>query len=220
MEEYLLLIVKCFFFYFVIIAALRIMGKREIGELSIFDIVIYLVMSELLALSLNDGHATIMKSLVPLVTLAALQILVSKLIMKSTKFRSLIDGEPVILIYHGIIDQQAMRKERYNIDDLMLQLRNKEIGTPEEVAFAILETNGKLSVLKANDNKMKYPIPLIQDGELDVSLLALIHLKKEDIVKEMKRQQIEKIEDVFLCLYQKNGFYFLKKSILTPKMRR
>ena len=220
MEEYLLLIAKCFFFYFVIIAALRIMGKREIGELSIFDIVIYLVMSELLALSLNDGHATIMKSLVPLVTLAALQILVSKLIMKSTKFRSLIDGEPVILIYHGIIDQQAMRKERYNIDDLMLQLRNKEIGTPEEVAFAILETNGKLSVLKANDNKMKYPIPLIQDGELDVSLLALIHLKKEDIEKEMKRQQIEKIEDVFLCLYQKNGFYFLKKSILTPKMRR
>ena len=220
MEEYLLLIAKCFFFYFVIIVALRIMGKREIGELSIFDIVIYLVMSELLALSLNDGHATIMKSLVPLVTLAALQILVSKLIMKSTKFRSLIDGEPVILIYHGIIDQQAMRKERYNIDDLMLQLRNKEIGTPEEVAFAILETNGKLSVLKANDNKMKYPIPLIQDGELDVSLLALIHLKKEDIEKEMKRQQIEKIEDVFLCLYQKNGFYFLKKSILTPKMRR
>ena len=65
MEEYLLLIVKCFFFYFVIIVALRIMGKREIGELSIFDIVIYLVMSELLALSLNDGHATIMKSLVP-----------------------------------------------------------------------------------------------------------------------------------------------------------
>ena len=63
MEEYLLLIAKCFFFYFVIIVALRIMGKREIGELSIFDIVIYLVMSELLALSLNDGHATIMKSL-------------------------------------------------------------------------------------------------------------------------------------------------------------
>lgn len=217
MEEYFLLIAKCIFFYFMIITALRIMGKREVGELSIFDIVIYLVMSELLALSLTESESSILKTLVPLVTLSILQILVSTLILKSTKFRYLIDGEPVILIRHGKIDQQAMRKERYNIDDLMLQLRSKGAGTPEEVAFAILETNGKLSVLKNSDNKMKYPIPLIQDGELDLSLLPYMNLTKEQVVHEMHRQGIEKIEDVFLCLYQKNGFYFLKQSSLTAK---
>lgn len=217
MSEYILLIMKCIFFYFVIIIALRFMGKREVGELSIFDLVIYLVMSELLALSLSEGYDAILKTLVPLITLACLQILVATLILKSSKLRYLIDGEPVILIRYGQIDQQAMKKERYNIDDLMLQLRNNGVGTPQEVAFALLESNGKLSVLKMNDNKMKYPIPLIQDGELDRSLLPYVKLEEKDLIKAMKQQGIDQIEDVFLCLYQKNGFYFLKHSSLTSQ---
>ena len=120
MNEYLNLIFKCFFFYFMIILALRCMGKREIGELSIFDIVIYLVMSELLALSLTENSDSILKTLIPLITLSALQVIVAFLIMKFEGFRSLIDGKPVILIRNGLIDQQAMKKERYNIDDLMM----------------------------------------------------------------------------------------------------
>ncbi len=137
MNEYLILVWKCFFFYFVIVFALRLMGKREVGELSVFDIVIYLVMSELLALSITEAEDSIFKALVPLFTLAFLQILLSQILLHFQKLREFVDGKPVILIDHGMIDQKAMKKERYSIDDLMTQLRDKNIGTPQEVAYAI-----------------------------------------------------------------------------------
>lgn len=214
MNEYFGLMFKCFFFYFVIILALRLMGKREIGELSIFDIVIYLVMSELLALSLTENKDTIFKTLIPLVTLTSLQIVVAHLIMKYEKFRTLIDGKPVILVHNGRILQDVMRKERYNLDDLMMQMRECSIGSVHEIAYAILETNGKLTLLKQTDCKVKYPFPLIQDGKIQKDSLIQSKVVFEDILQAMKKNGIENVEDVFLCLYTKNGFSFIKRSNL------
>lgn len=214
MSEYLNLVIRCIFFYFMIIVALRFMGKREIGELSIFDIVIYLVMSELLALSLTDDDKTIFHTLVPLITLAILQVSVAHLIMKYEKFRHLIDGQPVILIHNGLINQNTMKKERYNIDDLMMQIREFGIGSIHEIAFAILETNGKLTVLRKNDCKVLYPFPLIQDGQIQTQAMKEGHFSNDDLIQAMKKNDIENIKDVFLCLYTKNGFSFIKKNSL------
>ena len=214
MSEYLNLVVRCIFFYFMIIVALRFMGKREIGELSIFDIVIYLVMSELLALSLTDDDKTIFHTLVPLITLAILQVSVAHLIMKYEKFRHLIDGEPVILVQNGLINQSTMKKERYNIDDLMMQIREFGIGSIHEIAFAILETNGKLTVLRKNDCKVLYPFPLIQDGQIQTQAMKEGHFSNDDLIQAMKKNDIDNIKDVFLCLYTKNGFSFIKKNSL------
>ena len=190
------------------------MGKREIGELSIFDIVIYLVMSELLALSLTDDDKTIFHTLVPLITLAILQVTVAHLIMKYEKFRHLIDGEPVILVQNGLINQNTMKKERYNIDDLMMQIREFGIGSIHEIAFAILETNGKLTVLRKNDCKVLYPFPLIQDGQIQTQAMKEGHFSNDDLIQAMKKNDIDDIKDVFLCLYTKNGFSFIKKNSL------
>lgn len=214
MSEYINLVVRCIFFYFMIIVALRFMGKREIGELSIFDIVIYLVMSELLALSLTDDDKTIFHTLVPLITLALLQVTVAHLIMKYEKFRHLIDGEPVILVQNGLINQNTMKKERYNIDDLMMQIREFGIGSIHEIAFAILETNGKLTVLRKNDCKVLYPFPLIQDGQIQTQAMKEGHFSNDDLIQAMKKNDIDDIKDVFLCLYTKNGFSFIKKNSL------
>ena len=214
MSEYLNLVIRCIFFYFMIIVALRFMGKREIGELSIFDIVIYLVMSELLALSLTDDDKTIFHTLVPLITLAILQVTVAHLIMKYEKFRHLIDGEPVILVQNGLINQNTMKKERYNIDDLMMQIREFGIGSIHEIAFAILETNGKLTVLRKNDCKVLYPFPLIQDGQIQTQAMKEGHFSNDDLIQAMKKNDIDDIKDVFLCLYTKNGFSFIKKNSL------
>lgn len=214
MSEYINLVVRCIFFYFMIIVALRFMGKREIGELSIFDIVIYLVMSELLALSLTDDDKTIFHTLVPLITLAILQVSVAHLIMKYEKFRHLIDGEPVILVQNGLINQNTMKKERYNIDDLMMQIREFGIGSIHEIAFAILETNGKLTVLRKNDCKVLYPFPLIQDGQIQTQAMKEGHFSNDDLIQAMKKNDIDDIKDVFLCLYTKNGFSFIKKNSL------
>ena len=212
MNGYLSLILKCILFYFIIIAALRIMGKREIGELSIFDIVIYLVMSELLALSLTENDQSIFKSLIPLVTLTLLQIIVAYMILKSGKLRNLIDGKPVIIIENGIINQKAMKKERYNIDDLMMQIRECNIGSIHEIAFAILETNGSLTILKKNDCKVKYPFPLIQDGILQKNECNACDIDINDLISSMNKEGIIAIQEVFLCLYTKSGLSFIKKN--------
>ena len=102
-------------------------GEREVGELSVFDIVIYLVMSELLAISITDTHESILKSLVPIFTLAFLQIVISWVLLKSKKTRDIFDGKNAILIHNGHINQSIMKRERYNIDDLMSQIRSKDL---------------------------------------------------------------------------------------------
>ena len=215
MQEYIILMAKSFIFYFVIIFALRLMGKREVGELSVFDIVIYFVMSELLAISISNEDESIFKSLVPIFTLAFLQMLISWLILKSKKIRNVFDGDISILIHNGHINQDVMRRERYNIDDLMSQIRSKDLCSPDEVGFAILETNGQLSILPKNKCKVKHPNPLISDGTVDKKALEDLSLDEEWLKKALLKEGIDNIKDVFLCIYQKNGLFVIKKEIKT-----
>ena len=213
MQEYFNLIYKCVIIYFVIILALRVMGKREVGELSIFDIVIYLVMSELLAISISEPKENIMKSLISITTLALLQIVVSLILLKSKKSRDLFDGKCAVLIHNGHINQNVMRKERYNIDDLLSQLHEKGIATPDEVEFAILESNGSLSVLEKSKCKVKHPGPLISDGMINQHVLQDLKLDEHWLKETLQKEGIEDIKDVFLCMIQKNGLYVIKKEL-------
>lgn len=159
--EYVELISKCIFFYLIIIISLRVMGKREVGELSVLDIVIYFVMSEVYALSISEPDQSIWKALIAILTLTVLQILIAWACLKKKKWRDFFEGKPSLIIYNGMIDQMEMKKQRYTIDDLMYQLRDKDISTPEEVQFAILENSGTLTVLKKDASKLKWKDPLI-----------------------------------------------------------
>jgi len=212
MQEYVTLIYKCVIIYFVIIFAMRIMGKREVGELSVFDIVIYLVMSELLAISITEADESILKSLVPIATLAILQIVLSWISLKSKKSRDIIDGTGIILIHNGHIRQDVMKKERYNIDDLLTQLHDKNISSPDEVEFAVLENNGTLTVLQKNKCKVKHPSPLISDGVMNDQALADLHLDEAWLQKALLKEGVTSCSDVFLCLLQKDGLYVIKKE--------
>ncbi|MDM8156383.1 DUF421 domain-containing protein [Amedibacillus dolichus] len=215
MEEfasYMELMVKCIIVYFVIIFALRLMGKREVGELSVFDVVIYLVMSELLAISITDTHSSIFRSLVPIAVLALMQIAISWILLKSKRIRDLFDGKAVILIRDGCIDQQMMRKERYSIDDLMSQLHGKDLSSPDEVAFAILENNGTLSILPKKSCRVRYPHPLISDGVIDREVLRSIGKDREWLIQQLGKQGTT-AEAVFLCLYQKDGLFVIRRQL-------
>lgn len=215
MEEfasYMELMIKCIIVYFVIIFALRLMGKREVGELSVFDVVIYLVMSELLAISITDTHSSIFRSLVPIAVLAFMQIAISWILLKSKRIRDLFDGKAVILIRDGCIDQQMMRKERYSIDDLMSQLHGKDLSSPDEVAFAILENNGTLSILPKKSCRVRYPHPLISDGVIDREVLRSIGKDREWLTQQLGKQGTT-AEAVFLCLYQKDGLFVIRRQL-------
>ncbi|WP_438351852.1 DUF421 domain-containing protein [Paenibacillus sp. FA6] len=138
--------------YFFIYATIRIMGKREIGKLSIFDLVISIMIAEIAVFVLEDIKRPLLEGIIPMVTLVVLQIVIAQISLKSRKLRLLFDGKPVVLISNGKLHRDTMKKQRYNLDDLMFQIRQKDIDNIADVEFAILETTGQLTVFPKDSN--------------------------------------------------------------------
>lgn len=133
--------------YIIVFIVLRLMGKREIGKLSVLDLVISVMIAEIAVIAIEDPSNHLMQGILPIVILVIIQMLTAYLSMKSRKLRLAFDGKPSVIIAQGQIYRDELRKQRYNLDDLMLQLREQGITSIEDVDFAILETSGKLSVV-------------------------------------------------------------------------
>ena len=157
------------------------MGKREIGELSVLDLVVFIMLGEMAVVAIEEPKAPLVNTLVPMGVLLCIQITTSYASLKSRNFRRLIDGKPSIIIKNGEIDENIMRRHRYNFDDLLMQLRTKDIANISDIEFAILETSGDLSIVKKSDNKQaaSYTIPLILYGEVQQDHLAEIQKSQE-----------------------------------------
>jgi uncharacterized membrane protein YcaP (DUF421 family) len=194
------LIVRSAILYVVVVAVMRLMGKRQIGEMQPFELVISIMLAELAAIPLEDVGVPLFKGLIPIITLAFLHTVFSLLSLKSQKLRRLLCGTPVILIRDGNIQQQEMRSNQINLNDLLEQLRAKDILDPADVAYAILETNGQLSVfpkagkkpatdgdVQANSPPVKLPIPLVMDGRTLSHNLPLIGQDEEWLIHSLKK---------------------------------
>jgi uncharacterized membrane protein YcaP (DUF421 family) len=149
--ELLTLFLRTILTYFIVFIMLRLMGKREIGKLSVFDLVISIMIAEIAVFVIEDTNKPMMEGILPMVTLVGIQILIAFITLKSLWLRQAIDGVPSIIIDNGKIQRDEMKRQRYNLNDLMLQLRQNHVTDVEEVAFAILETTGKLTVVKKED---------------------------------------------------------------------
>lgn len=147
-DIYLGIIFRTAVIYLVIWFLFRMMGKREVGELSVLDLVVSIMIGDIAVLSFEDLEKPFIRQTIPMFVLAFLQITLAFASLKSVKLRNFMDGKPQIIINQGKIDEKAMRRQRYNFDDLLTQLREQGIIDINEVQFAILETSGKLSVIK------------------------------------------------------------------------
>lgn len=207
---YKVMILKTTFLYFFIILAYRIMGKKEVGKLGIVDLIVSVLIAELAAMSIEDEQASILVSVVPIVTLVVIQVFLSLISLKSTTLRKFIDGDPTVIIKKGKLQFNAMSKLRYSLDDLMSQLREQQVKSIEEVDYAILENNGKLSVF----NECKdYPMPLIVDGVVDNLVLRELN-KDMKWVERMLNKNHVKLEEVFYAFYTSGKTYIIKRSEL------
>ncbi|WP_424768802.1 YetF domain-containing protein [Paenibacillus sp. sgz302251] len=137
---------------------MRFMGKREIGKLSVFDLVISVMIAEIAVIVLEDMERSLWSGILPMVVLLLIQVGSAFMTMKSRRMRLLFDGKPSVIIDKGKLNSEVMRKQRYNLDDLMLQLRENKISAVSDVEFAVLETSGKLSVIP------KQSSPDMEDG--------------------------------------------------------
>ena len=201
-------------FYFIIILAYRIMGKREIAQLGIIDLIISILIAELVAMSIEKTNESIFYTLIPISVLVLIEISLAYLSIKSKKIRILLDGKPQIIIKNGILNYKEMIKSRYSLDDLLMQLRQQSIKSIDEIEYAILEHNGKLSIFKyQNNKKSSYPMPLIIDGQIQEYTLKDINKTKYWLIKKISDKSL-KIQDIFYAFYKNKYIYIIKKDKL------
>lgn len=205
---YINLVIKTTVLYVYIMLCYRLMGKKEVGKLGIIDLIVSVLIAELAAMSIESDETSILVSLVPIAVLVVIQISLSYISLKSVKVRKLIDGSPKIIINKGKVDFKEMSKLRYSLDDLISQLREQSIKSIEEVKYAILENNGKLSIF-TDDNI--YPMPIIVDGVIDNYTINNMNKDTSWVYNLLKKNNIE-LENVFYAFYTKNKTFIIKKD--------
>ena len=210
MHDILIILIRTFVLYWFILLILRLMGKREVGELSIFDLVVFLLIAEVAGFSLDDPHSNFINAIIPAVVLFLIQIGVSYFSLKSKKFRDVMEGEPSIIMRDGIIIEKEMRKQRYNLDDLLQQLREQQIGSIQSVSYAFLEPSGNLSVFKKDEEQ--YVFPLIIDGEIQQRHLEHIGKNEKWLMQELENKQIMSYKKIFYCSYENEELYIQLKT--------
>jgi uncharacterized membrane protein YcaP (DUF421 family) len=186
------------------------MGKREIGELSIFDLVVFLMIAEMAVTAIEDHKDPLIHTIIPMFLLLIIQISVAYLSLKSHKIRHLLDGKATIIINRGKIDEHAMRTQRYNFDDLMTQLREKDISNVGDVEFAILESSGKLSVIEKQNSPKNSPelqLPLIIDGIIQEGNLETINKNNLWLRQQLRKLGYNDIKQISLCTFGKGIFF-------------
>lgn len=204
---------RTLFFYFFITLAYRIMGKREVGQLGVIDLIVSILIAELVAISIENINDSIFLTILPISILVILELVLAYIAIKSRTFRTIFGGKPSLIIVNGKINYHEMVKQRYSLDDLLLSLRQKEIRDIEQVEYAFLEPNGKLSVFKYNFFKIKsaYPMPLIIDGNIQTKALDYIHKTKAWLNMELDKKNLN-LKDVFYAFYKGSKIYIVKKS--------
>lgn len=209
----IIVIIRTIFFYLFIFLIYRIMGKREVGQLSITDLVVSLLIAELTVISIEDYEKSMLYSLIPIIVLVLLQCILSYLSLKKPKFRIFLEGNPSVIIKGGKINYNEMLKQRYNLDDLLVQLRDKGYRSIEEAEYAILESSGTLSVFPYETGKSPLPLPLILDGDIQEDTIK--HLKKDKkwVYNFLDKKDI-KLEDVFFAFYKDRNIFIIKNDDL------
>lgn len=204
--------------YFTVTVALRIMGKRTLGELQPNELVVTMLIAELAGIPIQEPEIPLVYGVVPITTLLFLEVLFSYLALKNDWIRKAFIGRPSIIIHQGIIDQKEMERQRLNMDDLLAGLRQQEICDLSTVAYAILETDGKLSVMLQAKN---FPLtlcdigrhpqtPLLQHilisgGKLRSSTLRMIKKDTNWLHNQLQTRQISKVQNVLLMTADEEG---------------
>lgn len=211
--ELLTTVLRTLFFYFFVTFAYRIMGKREVGQLGIVDLIVSILIAELVAISIENVDKSIMLTITPISLLVVIEVALAYLSTKSRWFRQVFTSKPSVIINHGVINYKEMIKQRYSLDDLLVSLRQASIKSIEDVEYAFLESNGKLSIFKYNLFKTDsaYPAPIIVDGVIQENTLKNIRKNKIWIKLYLRKQNIN-LEDIFYAFYKNGKIYTILKS--------
>ena len=215
-------LVRTVILYILIIAGVRLMGKRQVGELEPSELVLSLIIADLASVPMQDYGIPLLSGVVPILTLLALTMMLSVLTMKSVRFRALMCGRPSIVVRNGVLDQREMTRNRLTVDELLEELRGQGYHDLTAVQYAILETNGRLSVLpragqrpptaqemgvRAKESGL--PRVVVSDGRLLERNLTALGRDRAWLKQELGRRGMRGVEEVFLLLADETGQVYL-----------
>lgn len=214
----LLVAVRVLVLYTLLVIVMRLMGKRQIGQLQPFELVITIIVAELAVLPMNNPGIPITNGVIGILMLLAAEVFISLLTMKSERARALVCGTPTILINNGRLLPEAMHRLRLNLNDLLEQLRSKKYPNISDIAFAVLENNGALSIIPKADAvpptardlgrtvaQPLFPVTLIMDGNVNLKNLKLAGIGVDALIAQAKSQQITDLRDVFFAQLTTQG---------------
>lgn len=205
--------------YFLIMTGLRLMGKRQIGELEPGELVLTMMISDLATVPMQDFGIPLLAGVIPILTLLALSMLLSQLSLSSLRFRRLACGAPSVLIREGVLQQEAMRKNRYTLDELLEELRSQGMTGVEEVKYAVLENSGQLSVLPwagsrppsarqlglETEEDVTLPVVLVNDGRLLRRNLEAQGLDESWLRETLRKEGLSSHREAFLLTLDERG---------------
>ncbi|WP_117161574.1 DUF421 domain-containing protein [Paraliobacillus sp. X-1268] len=208
------LIFRTFFIYIIVVIIFRLMGKREIGELSILDIVVFIMVAEMAVFTVEDTDRMLIEALIPMGLLLFIQRTVAWLSLKNKHFRDWFEGKASVIISRGKVDEYEMKKNRYTFDDLLQQLRENGTKSIQDVAFAILEPSGKLSIFEnANQEeesaKNGFVVPLIIDGVIQLEGLEKIDQNESWLIANLKQKGYADIKQISFCSLDQSKNWFV-----------
>ena len=219
------LIIRSIIVYCIVLFAVRIMGKRQIGDLQPFELVVTLIIADLACIPMSDSTIPIVFGIVPLLTLVVLHHIFTFLNRKSITFRKLINGKPIIVIDRDGINYSALKKLNMTLNDLTEGLRVCQCFDINEVAYAIVETNGNISVMlksncqpvsnenmKLNIEESSITLMLINDGKIIKENLNYFGLDEKLLYKIMKQEKINNIKDILILTINKQGEIFFQEK--------
>lgn len=214
--------------YSLVVLTMRLMGKRQIGELQPYEFVITIMISDLASLPMQDQRYPLLQGIVPIVTLLFLKTLITLLELKFQSARNILDGSPSILIYNGKINYEALKKQQLNLDELFEELRLAKCFNLDEIQYAILENSGQLSILPKNYNsssgssdsscnsssnnssntsntKVVFPKILVADGKINKNSITSPNKSEEWIMNVLKNHGINSIDNILIAMYDTQG---------------
>ncbi|WP_333870300.1 DUF421 domain-containing protein [Desulforamulus putei] len=221
----ILTLIRTLILFTLVVVALRLMGKRQIGKLQPYELVIIVMIADLAAVPMEDIGTPLISGIIPILTLLFVEVTISFLSLKSERLRGVVCGTPSVLVENGKIVEPELKRLRYNINDLLEQLRAKNFPNIADVEFAILETSGEISVVPKSQKRpvnpadlnipTKYegiPMTLIIDGYVFDNNLNKINLTREWLKKELQKFGVSDFKQVLLASLDTEGnlFYQLK----------
>lgn len=218
------IVVRAIIIYLIVLFLYRLMGKRQLGQMQPFELVLTLIIADLATIPMAEISVPVLHGIVPLLTLVILHFILTLLCKVSTKFSHFVSGKPVIVINPDGIDYRALKNLNISIDDVMEAMRGCGYFKLEQVQYAIMETNGKLSVFPKSDfapltvgdmklqvEKSALPINIVSEGKINKDNLRVAQMSQENVMDILKQANIKKLKDCLILTVDKGGTVFIQQ---------